>query len=241
MEGLTMNVEQELIRMRKHIEEVGESYIVEHGLDKKDYQIVQEFSSFDIKKDKPKDDDREGCWIKGYGSTFQNVDRTGDIISNEAFNKTIKGLKKLPILKDHYNSIDAQIGSWVTFSIDDKGLYLEGFISADEKSNHTIKLIQDKHLDTLSIGGLFKYKRNADGTLYKDEKNHFLVEDILLLEVSIVSVPANPKAIFTVKSFLTSENPERVANAKADPEVLNDEEKIKKYADEIYKKLQEVF
>jgi HK97 family phage prohead protease len=195
--------------INKHIEEVAEAYIVKNKVDRKNLHVVQEFSDFQVKA-KAEEDTRDGIAIKGYLSTFKNVDRHNDIVKEGAFDKTIKKLKKLPMLRDHSNKTDDMIGSWVKFKIDDIGLYVEGFISKTKETEHLIRMIEDGHLDTLSMGGLFRYAEKTDS------KGRYLIEEVILLEGSVVCMPANEKAIFSKKSLFVAEKDEQVSEEKAD-------------------------
>lgn len=153
-----------------------------------------------------------GIKIVGALSSIKNMDREGDIVIDTAFDKTIKELKKLgklPMLKDHDASTDSQIGSFRKFVVKDKLLQVEGFISETPNTMHIIKLIEDGHLNTLSMGGLFTF---ANGGA-RDKQGRRFIEEVALFEGSVVVVPANPKATFTQKS----PQPETQAKAKAEP------------------------
>ncbi len=142
---------------------------------------------------------RDGINISGNLSTFKNMDREDDIVKEGAFDETVKELKragKLPMLKDHDASTDSQIGSFTKFKITPDGLEVRGFISRTKQTEHIIKLIEDGHLDTLSMGGLFKFANSGQ----RDKRGRRFIEKVALFEGSVVVVPANPKATFTQKS-----------------------------------------
>lgn len=195
-------IEQELI-------ELAERYIKSYGLDRKNLNLVKELNSFDVKAD----DDGEQITISGYLSTFRNVDRQNDVVKKGAFDEAIKGLKKLPMLRDHRNSVDYQLGSFTTFKVDSKGLYVEGKISKTAINEHTRKLIEDGHLDTLSMGGLFRYDDRPN------KNGNSVIAEVFLLEGSVVSIPANPKATFTMKSMSDYENDDLVDDESKDQQV----------------------
>ena len=182
-------------KARAHCESTGETM--------DNTKVFVEYSNFEVKAN-----EAEGCKIAGYLSTFKNVDRQNDIVLATAFDKTIKGLKMLPMLRDHCNCTDDQVGSWVKFKVDEVGLYVEGVIVEDEETAHLLALIKGGHLNTLSMGGLFKYAPRPDN------KGYSIIEEVVLLEGSIVSIPANPLAKFEAKS-LASE-PEEVAKSEPD-------------------------
>lgn len=192
------NITQELVDKAKH-------YLRETKSDVASAQVVREYGKFSIKQ-MPSEEECKGIWIKGYLSTFNNVDRQNDIVSPGAFNDTVNELKvagKLPMQKDHCYGTDDQIGSWSLFEIDSKGLYVEGYISCTDKTEHIITLIKDGHLDTLSMGGIFFY---GD----KDSAGHDIITKVVLLEGSVVSIPANSLARFSQKSLVALDDFENV-------------------------------
>lgn len=172
-----------------------EKYEKDHDL--LNTHIYREFNAFEVKK-LDDEDKREGIEIEGYLSTFKNMDRYGDIVKDEAFKNTIKDIKKnrggiLPMLRNHSNKTQDLIGSWTKFKVDDVGLYVTGFISKTENTEHEIRMIEDGHLNTLSMGGMFRFEEN---------KGKNFIAEVELLEGSVVVIPANPKAQFSKKSFL---------------------------------------
>lgn len=134
----------------------------------------------------------------GYGSTFQGTtpeDRDGDYILPGAFDKTLKSFRANPVmLTDHTRSVKNLMGSYPKVSITDRGLALSGQLtnSAHPDAVHTRALVAEGHLKTLSIGGMFFYLEDYRG-----------IQEITLYETSLVVVPANPDALFTVRSLDT--------------------------------------
>lgn len=153
---------------------------------------------------------RDGIRIDGALSSFGNTDREGDVVMEGAFDESIKQIKKLgklPMLKDHVADTDSQIGSFDSVKVNGGLLAVSGFISKTKQSEHIIKLIEDGHLDTLSMGGLFKFAKSGE----RDKKGRRYIEKVVLFEGSVVVVPANPKATFTQKSLTQDvENAEQV-------------------------------
>lgn len=140
----------------------------------------------------------------GYGSTFQGTtpaDRDNDYILPGAFDKTMKEFKANPVmLTDHARSVAHMMGSYSKIGTTDRGLALTGNItnSPHPDAQHVRALVVEKHLKTLSIGGMFFYLDDYRG-----------IEEIRLYEVSLVTVPANPDAMFNVRTL----NPEIAAKA----------------------------
>lgn len=145
--------------------------------------------------------DDGGIDIKGSAST-NALDRAGDIIEAEAWTKGgLENFKNNPVLlfnHDHNKPIGRATGLEVT----DKGLEISGRIS---KAAGEIKdLVKDGVLGAFSVG--FRVK-DAD---YMTETDGYKIKDAELFEVSVVSVPCNQGATFSLaKSFDTMEDYEK--------------------------------
>ncbi|KKN68371.1 hypothetical protein LCGC14_0452470 [marine sediment metagenome] len=179
-------------------------YVAQKGWDTKDVAVVNEVN-YDVevmtKADHPDDDERDGVRIMGFLSTFKNTDREGDVVAEGAFDQSLEDIKKrggkLPLLFDHVNSTAMQGGSFEKFKVTEHGLKFEAFISLTPNTSHQIQLIKDGHLSTSSMSGLFKFKDAGE----RDKKGRRFIEEVVLFEGSIVSIPANPKATFVMKSL----------------------------------------
>lgn len=139
------------------------------------------------------EDDDGGLDIKGSASTSA-VDRAGDVIEHDAWTKGgLENFKNNPIILFNHN-YDRPIGRAKELSVDENGLNLTARIS---KSASDIKdLIKDGVLGAFSVG--FKVK-DAE---YMTETDGYKIKDAELFEVSVVSVPCNQNAVFSVaKSF----------------------------------------
>jgi HK97 family phage prohead protease len=152
---------------------------------------------FNFRLDKKESDD-DVFRVAGYLSTFGNADREGDYVDPEAFKKTVKDIKKnrggmLPMLINHTSNTKSQAGAFDKFKVDENGLYVEGYIVESNETEHERRLIKAGALNTFSMGGLFTYER--------DDKNRLIIKEVDLLEGSIVTIPANPKAQFVKKAF----------------------------------------
>jgi HK97 family phage prohead protease len=147
--------------------------------------------------------DYRGIVLEGFASTFENVtprDRDGDAISKTAFNDTIQDFMRNPVLLfDHQNSVKNLAGSFTKLSVTANGLAVQAKVSDSPDMRHIRFLIAEKHLKAFSIGGLFMFG-GPDGRL---------IEKVILFEISLVAIPANPDALFSVRSV----NAEDVATA----------------------------
>lgn len=180
-----------------------------NGWDHKAVAVVNEHHSFEVKSlhddDEDEDEPRQGVSIRGFLSTFKNVDRDGDIVMEGAFDRSIAQLEKtggkLPLLFDHMNMTTSQGGAFESLKVTSKGLLFKAFISETPNTIHQITLIKNGQLKTTSMGGIFKFLTDDQGLIKRNQMGHSFIEDVALFEGSIVSIPANPKALFTMKSL----------------------------------------
>ena len=144
------------------------------------------------------EDDDGSIKISGLAST-NALDRTGDVINHDAWTKTngLENFKQNPIILFNHD-YNKPIGRATSMEVSDKGLEVGAKIS---KSAGEIKdLIKDGVLGAFSVG--FRVK-DAD---YNDETDGYKIKDAELFEVSVVSVPANQTAMFSIaKSFDSQE------------------------------------
>ena len=148
--------------------------------------------------------DDGGLDIKGSAST-NALDRAGDIIEPGAWTKGgLDNYKNNPILLFNHN-YDRPIGRAKELEVSENGLDITARIS---KSAGDIKdLIKDGVLGAFSVG--FKVK-DAD---YISETDGYKIKDAELFEVSVVSVPCNQNAVFSVsKSFDSMEEYNKFKN-----------------------------
>jgi HK97 family phage prohead protease len=136
--------------------------------------------------------------IAGYAST-NSIDRSSDKILSTAWTKGgLKNFQNNPILLFNHN-YDKPIGRVVEVDTDSKGLRIKGVIS--KSAGDVYNLVKEGVLSTFSVGFMIKdadYDKSADGLIIKDAE---------LLEVSVVSVPCNQDATFSVaKSFDNQED-----------------------------------
>jgi HK97 family phage prohead protease len=136
-------------------------------------------------------DDSNGVAIgrfSGYASTFNNVDETDDVCVKGCFKKSIaaKGAKR-PLLWQH--GMSELIGS-VLVTEDEKGLLVQGSINLEvEKGEEAYALLKSGDLGSMSIGYSVKEWDMKD--------NIRQLKELDLFEVSLVTFPANVKAVVT--------------------------------------------
>jgi HK97 family phage prohead protease len=135
-----------------------------------------------------------GVMIRGMASTV-DFDRAGDSISAEAWTKGgLSNFEKNPIILFNHD-YDRPIGRATGLRVTANGLELEAKISKSAPAN-VCELVKEGILGAFSVG--FRVK-DAD---YIKETDGLLIKDAELFEVSVVSVPCNQAATFSLaKSF----------------------------------------
>jgi len=143
------------------------------------------------------EDDDGSVNIRGLAST-NSIDRVGDVINHDAWTKSggLNNFEKNPIILFNHN-YDKPIGRATSMEVNKSGLELGARIS---KSAGEIKdLIKDGVLGAFSVG--FRVK-DAE---YNEETDGLEIKDAELFEVSVVSVPANQTAMFSLAKSFDSE------------------------------------
>lgn len=134
--------------------------------------------------------------IVGHASTT-GQDRHGDIIAASAWQSGIENYLKNPILLFNHK-YDRPIGNVTSLSVDDSGLVITGSVLNAEET--IFSLVKQGVLKAFSVGILVK------DAFYDSVKDIFVITDLELLEISVVSVPANQDALFSVaKAFESNE------------------------------------
>ena len=135
-----------------------------------------------------------GVKIRGMAST-KDFDRAGDSISPDAWAKGgLKNFERNPIILFNHN-YDKPIGRATGVKITPEGLELEAKISKSAPDS-VAQLVKEGILGAFSVG--FRVK-DAD---YVKETDGLMIKDAELFEVSVVSVPCNQAATFSLaKSF----------------------------------------
>ena len=143
------------------------------------------------------EDDDGSVNITGMAST-KDFDRAGDSIVPEAWAKGgLSNFEKNPIILFNHD-YNRPIGRAKYCDVTQNGLELEAKIS--KSAGDIVELIKDGVLGAFSVG--FKVK-DAD---YNKETDGFFIKSAELLEVSVVSIPANQTATFSVAKSFDSES-----------------------------------
>ena len=128
--------------------------------------------------------------IKGYANTITK-DRAGDVILSEAWttSNALKNFMKNPIMLFGHNH-SRPIGKILDLVPTESGLIVEGEVSAADLQIYS--LIRDEVLKTFSVGF---YIKDAE---WDDMTETFIIKDLELLEISVVSVPCNQDSTFSL-------------------------------------------
>lgn len=138
-------------------------------------------------------DNMESIFIEGYASTV-DVDRSGDVVPASVWKAGMENYLKNPIILCQHNH-DEPIGRMVEHRMDARGLYIKARISA---AAEVFSLIKDEVLTAFSIG--FKIL-DAE---YNSAAEVFVVKELELIEISVVSVPCNQNTLFNLSKAFTN-------------------------------------
>lgn len=134
--------------------------------------------------------------IEGYAST-NDVDRHGDIVPAAVWEKGIENYLKNPVILAYHDHSEP-VGRMTNHRVDEKGLFVQARISA--AAEDVFNLVKDGVLTAFSIGF-----RIVDAE-YNSALELFVVKELELHEISVVSVPANQNTLFSLsKAFDTAE------------------------------------
>jgi len=141
------------------------------------------------------EEDEEYGAFEGYGSVFNNTDLGNDVIKNGAFKKSLRqrGAKSIKLLYQHKS--DMPIGVFDSMKEDEHGLYVKGRLALKTQAgSEAYELLKMGALDGLSIG----FRLTPKGYQTDKRTRRRIIDEVDLMEVSLVTFPMNPKA--TVQS-----------------------------------------
>lgn len=130
--------------------------------------------------------------FSGYGAVFGNKDSYGDVIEPGAFSVSLTAhaaRKSRPKMFWQHN-MHEPIGSWSEMKEDNTGLWVAGKLNMDvQRGREAYSLLKAGDIDGLSIG--YQTVKSEP-----DKKNGvLLLKQLELIEVSVVSVGANDRAL----------------------------------------------
>ncbi len=140
----------------------------------------------------------------GYASVFDVTDHHQEIVAPQAFQQSLhkwRARGRLPKMLWQHDQ-RKPIGVWDEIYEDAHGLFVKGRLLLDlEAGREAYALMKAGVIDSLSIG--FRSVR----ALKDPKKNARILEEVDLLEISLVTFAANPDAKITaVKEFAVSDD-----------------------------------
>jgi HK97 family phage prohead protease len=128
--------------------------------------------------------------IMGIAST-QSPDRDGEIIMQDGWD--LSNFKSNPVILASHNYHDFPIGKATGIAVDGEQLTFKMvFSKATEEAKQAYELVKEGILNCFSVGFIPRAF---------DPNNQDVITNAELLEISLVSVPANPQAVVMAKSF----------------------------------------
>lgn len=204
----TMTVQSLLFDKEKWTKERALAWVKEHGYKPKDLFKIETFEASEtieatniIPQDvsmklldpinfEIKNIDKKKRIIKGWAST-RDLDYQGEIVEPSAFRETLSNFMNNPLMFFMHNwRQDFPIGKVLKAEIvEDVGLWIEAKISkVGDTANKVWELILEGLLKALSIGF-------SDAVIDEREGIRHILK-LNLWEISVVSLPANPMALF---------------------------------------------
>jgi uncharacterized protein len=140
----------------------------------------------------------------GYASVFDVTDHHQEIVARQAFVTSLQKWQakgRLPKMLWQHDQ-RKPVGLWEEVYEDEHGLFVKGRLLLDIKAGReAYALLKAGVIDSLSIG--FRLVR----ALKDPQKKVRVLEEVDLLEISLVTFAANPEAkITTVKEFVVQED-----------------------------------
>jgi HK97 family phage prohead protease len=134
------------------------------------------------------EDDRGAVYVSGLASDYL-PDRDDELVSRDAMRDGLaKYMASNPIVL-FMHKWDRAVGRVVAAHIDDRGLHIEARLDAPTDPSSwqadVVNKVRSGTLRTFSIGGRFHRVGNV-------------IERVDLMEISIATVPINPRAVFSV-------------------------------------------
>lgn len=152
-------------------------------------RIGKQFKPFEVKELSFNGESRT---ISGYAAIFNNRDKAGDILLKGCFAKSIQDRgpesqanDKIIMLWQHDQH--EPIGKISVLIEDEKGLYFEAVIDDVERGNQAIKQLESGTLNQFSIGYSYVWEKCE----YDQERDAFIVKEVVLYEISVVSIGCN--------------------------------------------------
>jgi HK97 family phage prohead protease len=149
--------------------------------------------------------------LKGLASTWME-DRDGETVDRHAFDEDLPTYMSTNPILLWQHSQEMPLGQVTTAQVSDAGLAVKAFVPKPTTGMSAWKFdayndIKRGVVRTFSIGGLMqrelRWPANGDGTPNYDVDPKIFIPRVMLLEISCVSIPANPGSLYeaAVKSI----------------------------------------
>lgn len=138
--------------------------------------------------------------FEGYASIFDQIDSDGDRIEKGAFIESLKS--KLPAMLWQHN-MKEPIGKFTHVEEDDVGLYVKGHLAQEGRGREAYSLLKMGAINGLSVGFVCQQA-------VRDKKDVRVIKQADLVEISLVTFPANAAARVSVlknKKMATDQPP----------------------------------
>ncbi len=159
-----------------------------HSIKDAPRKTAQKTLDFTVAKSPSTKDAAGDCYLEGYSNT-SSKDRVGDVVLPVAFEKSLPVYLSNPIMLENHDW-DKPAGFITEAKIDDKGLWVRAKVSNAREDLKT--MCREGTLRTFSIG------YNEIQADYDEATKTKVIQEIELLEISIVTVPCNVEAVFAV-------------------------------------------
>ena len=135
--------------------------------------------------------------VEGFAST-KDIDRMNDIVAPSAFDEAVKlFMASSPILTFNHNFFGIPIGHVEEAEVTSRGLFVKAFVDGvTDMAKEVARSIRAKTLRAMSFTFIPLASEELDPDKNKGAKRK--ITDLDLLEVSIVTIPANARATFSM-------------------------------------------
>ena len=153
-------------------------------------EVVSDLKAVHDEEEDEEDREQYGRF-EGYGAVFNNTDLGNDVIKNGAFRKSLRNRKPKNIKLLYQHKTDMPIGVFDSMKEDEHGLYVKGRLALKtQMGREAYELLKMGALDGLSIG----FKTNPKNYHIDKRSRRRVIDEVELMEVSLVTFPMNPKA-----------------------------------------------
>jgi len=150
----------------------------------------------------------ESIFISGYASV-NSPDRAGDVVPSSVWEKGMVNYLKNPIVLA-YHDHDDPVGRVTEHKVDSRGLWVKARISA--AAEEVFNLVKDNVLTAFSVSfRILDAEYNAITEL-------FIIKELELIEISVVSVPCNQDTLFSLSKSFTDDEEYKLFKTQFVPE-----------------------